>query len=237
MRKKARYQELLDNEKKLEEISLVDALNECRRHAVVGFIHLCGQIICDSHGMDESRRSDVAGKGSIISALEEFVVDIQDFSFESGAERPQEDEGFARLLIFQETMGLRVRSRVNEFVLPSLVFSVSGSSNGVALSGDDSAFALAELTHPSHCGCLIQGIFRFKFATDSDKLRSASWTLVKDLLGKVDDGLNIQVSHPSVVSLEPSSANDHTDRPVSSSTSVSSVKFREEDAAGPGMTL
>lgn len=231
VRKKARYQELLDCEQKLKDIDREEKLLNCRRQCILDFLSLREQSIHYGNSSDESGASDSTPQASNSDPhkIEDLVEKVADFRFTEGSTSVVGDEALRQLKAFDDSISSRVTKRFGSSVVPLLSLAIKGSAKGIALSDAHWGFALVELIMPDHLSChLISGILRFEFGADSSKLRSVGWTQIDDALDNESvERLRLQISHPSVVSLDP----------LASEPTTAASEKPEYTSSGPGMSI
>ena len=208
VRKKARYEELLDCERRLQERSETEKLIEGRRQTVLDFVSLRERMLRSYRSTDLSIESDetVAVTNAADDKVEvhDVVANIGTFSFVGGNSKESEkDSASVRMKKFDETLGQRAVSCFGGSVLQLLSYKVKGSRDGVSLNLCNSGFAEVELVLSSHREtCLMSAILQVQFEAGSQKLSSAIWRTIKYNWDGSKSRLESQISHPSVVSLD-----------------------------------
>jgi hypothetical protein len=236
-RKKARYQELLDNEEKLDGYLKTEELNNKRRSCVLEFLSIRGYMLHSTRPSDLSTSSDetgqVANTGTESKTLQDVVEDIATFNFCSRTETSAATTAVARMQHFDTRLISHLSSPKSASVLASLSYKVNGAANGIALTSEETGFAevgLVSSFDPSQP--LLTGVLNFQFAPHSDKMRSAMWSTTSRTLNEGFSGqLDAQVSYPSVVSLDPFATI------VNMGSSDAEDKPSEQEAHGPGMAI
>lgn len=174
VRKKARHQELLDTEAKYRDLVQVEVQNKARRQLVEAFLHVLHQMF----------RQEEVEIGEILD---------RDFVFDDGS-RSTTDCGLDRLKQFRKRIKDLLVNRVGSGVRQGLSCSLRGGVEAVALAPNDSAMAEFEIAHDD--SVLMRGFAKMKIDT---KIRSMFLTITEDV---VNEALDAQVSHPSVISLD-----------------------------------
>jgi hypothetical protein len=235
VRKKARYQELLDNEQLLIKYRKADSVNENRRRCVVDFLAIREHMLRNEQGADESTSSEetrqVTNMGviSLGKKLQDVVENVASFAFHAETEPSGDTNDQSRMKRFDEVLRHNLSKIVNKAMLPLLSYKVRGSAGGITLSSGDTGFAEVTLAPAGHSfPPVLSGIVRFQFAPKSDKLRAVVWTLTGGQ--RSSERLNAQISHPSVVSLDPALY-----------TTIAAMgdneKSSEDEGNGPGMNI
>jgi hypothetical protein len=154
---------------------------------------------------------DTVPAGNVpLKKLEDVVGDLSSFRFDDGSDGNNEPAGIARMKLFDEALVLRVTSKFFGTCVPCLPFSYK-IKDEVALTTTNSALMEVELFLGSPLNApVMSGWMRLKFVPGHDKLQTVSWHTLTDALadGSFAEGLQGQVSHPSVVSLEPHASSD-----------------------------
>jgi hypothetical protein len=184
-RKKARYQELLDNEQKLDEYLKLKNLNDKRRSCVLDFLSIregmlhsirrSDRSIC-SGGSDGTRQ--VPNNGAESKTLQDVVEDIATFTCCSQTETSDATTTMARMQQFDRQLIAHLSIPENENILASpLSYELKGLANGIALTSGDTGFAEVGLFSSLDTSQpLLAGVLHFEFAPHSDKLRLAMWS-------------------------------------------------------------
>jgi hypothetical protein len=233
-RKKARYQELLDNEEKLDGYLKTEELNSKRRGCVLEFLSIREDMLRSTRPSDLSTSSDdtrqVANTGAESKTLQDVVEDVATFAFCSRTETSAAITAVARMQHFDTRLISHLSSPKSASVQSSLSYEVNGSASGIALTSGDTGFAEVVLVSSFDASQpLLTGVLNFQFAPHSDKLRAAMWSTTSRTFNEGSSGL--QVSYPSVVSLDPFATianmgnNDGEDKQL------------EQEAHGPGMDI
>jgi hypothetical protein len=199
VRKKARYEELLDNEKCFYALQAKEELARRRRQCIIDFSALRASMARDSLVPAlPAQSADVH-----VQHLATLVEDVTTFSFfaKGYSVGGQHNHADGQMREFDRELTSRVAARFGEAVLPLLVYDVSGSGDGIALSASNSGLAMIEISLSAESKIpLMSGLLNFEFMNDSSKVRSVYWTVLKDCIDK--ECLSAQSSYPSVVSLE-----------------------------------
>ena len=239
LRKKQRYQELLDCEEKLKEIEEVDDLNEGRKSSVMNFLQIRESLMRAFSTKSEHASPERSEAENFGDAFGNVIANLSEFVFQNNAKAARNQLlGMEGLKQFDEQFALRIQSLFGSTILESLQFTVQGGENAIALSGDNKGFAIIELTIAGHH--LVKGIHYFEFADGSAEIKAASWTPLDDALDVTFERLNAQVSHPSVVSLDPAAGDGQQQQQLHQHPpSLSSIqeKSADYDCSGPGMSI
>jgi hypothetical protein len=237
-RKKARYQELLDNEQKLDGYLKTEELNDKRRSCVLDFLAIREDMLHGTRPSDLSTSSDdtrqVSNTGAEESkTLQDIVENIATFTFRSRTEKSDATTAVARMQHFDTRLVSHLSSPKSVSVLASLSYEVNGLANGIALTSGDTGFAEVGLVSAFDTfQPLMTGVLHFQFAPHSDKLRSAMWSTTSGTFNEgSSDRLGAQVSHASVVSLDPFAT------VANMGNCGGEFKHREQEAHSPGMDI
>mmetsp|Transcript_14204 Transcript_14204/g.31020 ORF Transcript_14204/g.31020 Transcript_14204/m.31020 type:complete len:523 (+) Transcript_14204:492-2060(+) len=253
IRKKARYQELLDIEKRYEIMEHRVTLNAKRRAAISQFLKArevmlrhpkqSSDVCSHSSGeqtapVNNSKRDETAKdpppaaelSAASACAWEEFVEDPASFQFDEGWPRDESSPSTAadQMSRFDEYVQSCVASKFGHAVIPLLSLTIRGEESGIAL--DEASGGLAEvevsLAGPTRV-ILMTGMVRFLFGQESEKLRLVSYVNAVDLLASTDR-LHAQASHPSTVSLDPVVAGGEANQ---------KPEAKQDESGGPGMNI
>jgi hypothetical protein len=236
-RKKARYQELLDNEQKLDGFLKTEKLNDKRRSCVLDFLSIREDMLHSTRPSDLSSGSDdtrhVSNTGSESKTLQDIVEDIATFTFCSRTETSDATSTVARMEQFDKRIISHLSSPQSGSILASLSYEVNGLANGIAFTSGDTGFAeVGLISSYDTFQPLLTGVLHFQFAPHSDKLRSAMWSTTSGAFNeRSSQRLDAQVSYPSVVSLDPFTFSANI------GTGVNEDKHPEQETHGPGMAI
>lgn len=241
MRKKARYEELLQEERLLQDFQKQCQLEKARRSTVVQYVKARQQMISRKGRSEDSTSSDgtaPTGNGCA-SSVQDLVEDIDNFVFQ--VENETVDQGLSthdRMDSYDDNLAARIEKRFGNHSLALLQYAVRQGDDGVCLdrgSGGTAEIDVFLSTDP-HTP-LLTGFLRFGFSRpDSAKLSSVSWSPMKDHTERELDVLKAQVSHPSVVSLDPAVRAEGAT--FSEDTALATSEGGNEDGQnGPGMSL
>jgi hypothetical protein len=235
-RKKARHQEMLDNEIKLNGYLKTEKLNEKRRRCVLDFFSIRERMLRSTRPSNQSAGSDettqIVNTGAESKALQDVVEDMATFTFCSRTETSDATTAMSCMQNFDMRLTFRLSSLVGKSVLSSLSYEVMGFADGIALTSGDTGIAEVKLVSSiDSFQPLLTGVLHFQFAPQLDKLRSVVWSTTSDALDERSaKRLDAQFSHPSVVSLDPFA--------TSSSTGTrGGDRNRGQDRHGPGMNI
>lgn len=208
IRKKQRYEELLHEERQLQDLRKKEILEKARRAAVVRYVNARQLMIRSKHRSEDSISSEDNTQTDQKSALllKDLVEDINNFVFEVTGEAV--DEGSStldRMSSYDDSLAYRIRTRYGSDALAYLQYAVLHGDEGVCLNCGNGGTAEVDITLTTEPRTpLLKGFLRVLFSgPDSTKLSLVSWSPMKDYTEEEPDRLNVQVSHPSVVSLDP----------------------------------
>jgi len=203
IRKKARYQELLDKETKLENLQKINNLTSLRKDAVVKFVALIGSALS----------SQIVSKDKVF----EVIDNSSRFFFEVNGAKTQGSHD--NLQPMYNVLCAKVAQQIGMETLPDLVLGINGGSANVAVNEPGNGFAEVSCFSSHSDGRIsVESVMRFQFANQSTKLTSVRFTLIPQEYsnGPSDDqpsassssseSLGCQKSYPSVVSLDPAHA-------------------------------
>lgn len=228
IRKKARYQELLDKEAKYEELKQATDLNLRRREHVLRFV----SVLSCALNSKELPAAETDMIDQIIPNPSAFVCQVD------GVQQPL--NGSSSSIV--QALGDVLRINVGSQSLGAMKVGVVGDSAGVAVNEAGGGFVA--VTYGSE-RMESDAILKFRFQSDSDILMSVGWTSLSThpCSGGVSDerhqstattssgksdNLGFQMSYPSVVSLDPT----HT------SPDARQNEASEGDCThGPGMSI
>lgn len=241
IRKKARYQELLEEERQLQEFKQNENLGKARRAAVVRFVAQRREMLLANRHAQRSLPSSEATQAinTAPPSVDEFVQDITQFVFHVG----NEDEGASaieRMVSFDDCLVVRVERRFGSAALALIRYDVRHGVNGVSLDRANGGTAEIAVTLSTDPPTPIQnGFLRVLFCgPESEKLSSVSWFCTRDYLERPLDRLNAQISHPSVVSLDPAVNNSENSATLRAQALANSVdRGIEDNQGGPGMSI
>lgn len=213
IRKKARYQELLDKEQMVEIYEAAALLNQKRRHRAVNFAHIRQSVL--QTFLNKSGKLMEAGSPI------QFQNDSDDFTFYSSPVNAMNDtsndSGREAVRKFDEWLADQVLECCGRNEHHQVSYTVV-SSNSVALTEDASAIMQTQLllsstkiaeTNPVSLATMS---FHLKFNPSSDKLQHVEICFTENSFEKQDtESLVSQTSHPSVVSLDPNQQNMFSD--------------------------
>lgn len=225
IRKKARYEELLEGERRLK---IKENLEKARRTTVMEFVKMRQQMISTVHNSTGSMSSgdtvQVDNTQSIL--IHEIVEEANRFQFKVGDESMDETaSALDCMTAYDRDLASRIERLFGAQALSNVRYNVRRGREGVSLDGFNGGTAEVRvhlLANPEKL--LLQGFLRFEFAgSDSKKLSMIHWWPLKDYIDQRVDQLNEQISHPSVVSLDPALYAD--------------AQVSEDNQNGPGMNI
>jgi hypothetical protein len=236
-RKKARYQELLDNEQKLDGYLKIENLNDKRRSCVLDFLSIREGMLHSIRQSDRSICSDgsdgtrqVPNNGAESKTLQDVVEDIAAFTFSSRTEASGASTAVSRMQHFDARLISHLSSPKSVSILASLSYEVKGLADGIALTSGDTGFAEVGLVSSFTSRPLVV-VHELPYAA-AYKLRSAMWSTTSRTFNEGSSNrLDAQVSHPSVVSLDPFALI------ASMGNCGGEDKHSEQEAHGPGMDI
>ena len=212
IRKKARHQELLDIEKRCEELENKSNLLEDRRKVVGEFLKSRELMFHNFQPSDSSHSSGentapASNKTFTTSSWEDLVESTTDFDFTDGVTKGDTVHlsGSDKMRRFDEHVYSNVMAKFGDSTLMRLLrYQIKGQENGIALDFADGGMAEVELALdlPSKV-TLMTGVWRFWFGKQSEKIRSVTHIQTMSRLTLPMDRLLGQTSYPSTVSLEP----------------------------------
>jgi hypothetical protein len=199
-RKKARYLELERKEAAFQNMQEEKKLESDRRRSIKNFLTLRELQYTQCAAVRGAERVISSKTNAIISGI---LADADNFTFEYD-QTSDNVKGLDRMRLFDESIFRRISTRFGAST--SNVVSYLLSSDGIAISQNDTAFLEIDLHLPCHekSAKLISAIVKVKFTLRSHKICSATWHATLDAIDDVTlDPICCQTSHPSVVSLDP----------------------------------
>jgi hypothetical protein len=166
MRKKARYQELLDREEAYLKMHNLENLKSARKDNILKFISLRRTMLLDrlrhrpaskNAGEDyfppplPENESHASGVADIFSQFSELVDDASSFDFDCllpGGASSDNDEALARMLEWDAALATRLVQVYGNHIsdIPSsLTFEIESGANGIAQGNGDLAFCRLDL--------------------------------------------------------------------------------------------
>ena len=202
IRKKARYQELLDREEIYLKMHEREVLQSERRDCVLKLIALRRRMLLDRmrHVQDAQQSGERTypsdhTHANIRMDLSELVLDAASFAFDSmlpGGASPDSEEAYAKMLEWDGALASRLMhffsSQMSD-IISSLSFDIESGVEGIAQSNSDLAFCHLTLeaklpsvhNHDQVVTKLItSGICSFTFGVRSNRLVSMRWTALDD---------------------------------------------------------
>lgn len=246
IRKKQRYNELVECEEQLRELQKGQELTEERRRTVLNFLALRERNIRGaSRTSDESAESDktsTAGnrrKGT--DELADLIAGTARFTFEESSASAQaatrQNDPAASLDRADKMVAKRIEDVLGASVVPLISLTVEGSNgSSIAFNSNNTAFAEVVLSAPSRehrSYSLMTAFVRFRFEDGAPKLQSVRWSIVEDSIKKASlECLQSQSSYPSVVSLE---VGPDKSAPTQAGDGTKTTPTRADN--GPGMDI
>jgi hypothetical protein len=233
VRKKARYQELVDKEIMYDDLKIAADLDEARVDAVMSFIDCRQKLLCSSSTTHHE-------------ALDSTFYDRSSFTFD--VQGPVQlvarasVDAMTRMETMEEVIRCKVANHFGKEAASKLGYSVVGGGDSIAFN--KAGVAMVELavvvnndTPPQHdaSSTIMSAMIRWKFAPDSAKLMGMQWTTTVDKLAHVrptdsSELLGSQTCYPSVVSLDHGGLS-----PTAETVDKSSSSPPQEE--GPGMNI
>lgn len=212
IRKKARYQELLDKEHLYDDLKARVDLEDARINAVRTFIVCRNKLLAASCSRRESDDCRVA--------LDNAVLDTSSFTFDGNG--PQHADAMIRMDMLEDTIRFKVLKTFGEDAAGNLEYRLVGGTNSIAVTR--AGVAVVELSivikgKPDHVDndvSIMSAMIRWTFASKSDKLTGMEWSTITDSFSQkvpafndtlksvesAKDLLGMQTCYPSVVSLD-----------------------------------
>ena len=239
IRKKARYEQLIEEERCLHQFQEKAAMEKQRRSVVMQFIILREQMLTAIQHQKESSSSRLPI--AISPALfQDCVENMDKFSWEVGEKTDTSVSSFDRMVEFDRDLASRIRECLGDSSLSTIQYSVSHGNEGVSLDCCDGGSVEVDVAIPqSPRVTVLRGFLRFQFAgPQATKLSSVYWSTTKNYLDREADLLNAQISHPSVVSLDPAvAAETAATEETRSSQNASDSEANSDGQFGPGMSI
>jgi hypothetical protein len=212
IRKKARYQELLDKEHLFDDLRALVELEEARISTVRAFINCRNKLLtasCSRRENDDCR-----------TALDNAVHDTSSFTFDGHG--PQHADAMIRMDMLEDTIRFQVIKAFGEDAAENLEYRLVGGTDAIAVTR--AGVVVVELSivlkgKPDHDGndvSIMTALIRWTFASKSDKLTGMQWSTISDSFSQnvpafnndlksvesAKDLLGMQTCYPSVVSLD-----------------------------------
>jgi hypothetical protein len=179
LRKKARYQELLDSEEQLKLFQRSEKLQQERISTIMKFLNVRDVMLNDADPTAYIKLQE------LVDHLSTFQFEIHGYkSISSDARKEQYHVPMANMLHWDRDIQERYRpSSVDD--VQSFHYNLADGVNGIAISKNGSGFARVDLLvqqprdspSDSSSKCLLSGILAVQFASTSSRLSSASWTI------------------------------------------------------------
>lgn len=241
IKKKARYQELLDEERHLKDFRTRASLDQERRTSVLQYVTARQQMLLKLRRRPEGYTcsGDTAHADKATSrTTNELMEVVSQVSYTYGNQ--DMDEGAApldRMMALDEILASRIQSRFGNDALEATKYVVRGEEKGVSLDSLNGGFAEVDVIMTlGQDTPALSGLLKVEFSgPESSKLSSTCWCPMKDFLAQPQDPLTAQVSHPSVVSLDPALLADAA--PNVGATARAQSPSNDDTNAGPGMNI
>jgi hypothetical protein len=271
VRKKNRYDELLENEQSLGAFQDREKVWNERRHNVVTFVKLRAQMLRSllTPSSDESTDSDdtrpienttlaqaPTSHKPLATQLADIVHDINSFlfdfvNFDQPFSQAEQCEAAASMKRFDETLLSQLRSLGGEFLVQTIDYDIAGGVECVALDNQNSGLVrlyLVQTRQSSNCAPLrlMSAMLEFDFAAGTSMLQRTRWSwlsrsfqLQAEDINVEDDGQGLQgqVSHPSVVSLDLTSGGFRRFDNENQNTEFHRPLADDDVQTGPGMDI
>jgi hypothetical protein len=173
LRKKARFQELEEKEKKLQVIEEERHLDSQRRQSLVDFFAMRERM---AHKLAHSGSKD---DDVDIFDVSDFIEDVDDFKFDECDETSESAAGFDAMKQFDAAIFRRTSHRFGTEAVHLLTYSVS--AHDIALNLVDGALLEVDLLLRGEPSLkLLSAHLVVKFAPRSKKILSVKWHTTKD---------------------------------------------------------
>eukprot|EP00545_Synedropsis_sp_CCMP1620_P007154 CAMPEP_0119029908 /NCGR_PEP_ID=MMETSP1176-20130426/40762_1 /TAXON_ID=265551 /ORGANISM="Synedropsis recta cf, Strain CCMP1620" /LENGTH=431 /DNA_ID=CAMNT_0006986269 /DNA_START=1126 /DNA_END=2421 /DNA_ORIENTATION=- len=227
VRKKARYQELVDKEVMYDDLKSAADLDDARVDAVFSFIDSREKLLCCS-ATTSSTRDELVRKAldKTLHNRSTFTLDgvqqgpVPPMSSASAAEQ-NVDDAMTKMSKLEEVIRCKVARQFGKNAVSKLGYSVVGGRDTIAVT--KSGVAMIELSvvirnkdnnnaYRNGSTIIMSAMIRWNFASQSEKLMGMQWTTISDTLASSNTNNNNKSSHddlflgsqtcyPSVVSL------------------------------------
>ena len=231
IRKKARHQELLEIEKRCEEVLGKSTLRDARRDAVCKFFNARNSML---HNFQASNGSHTVGGNPTslegFSCLESLVESTLHLQFDDGSNKGETIlSAVERMRRFDEKVYLGVMEKFGDdnTLMNLLRYEIKGGEEGIALDFGQGALVEVEisLALPTKI-LLMSGVWRFRFGNGSGRIQSVSYMPMTNLLAS-SDRLQTHTIYPSTGSLDP----------LNHSCESLTENKQEDLGGGPGMNI
>ena len=216
IRKKARYEELVEQERQLHALERRQTLQTQRRQAVLQYLQVReAMVTAEATGQEppfvktsvapsspKSDDGDDSRAGEVAVSLEDVVEDVQSFSYQIGPARAMGKDAKAlhRMRLYDQGLVAGIEERFGKSSEAKVRFSIPFGAQGISLDEQDGGMAHVKVVYD--CTAVAEGFLRFGFAApESSKLSMVHWWQTQDNLElpRGDDAHNhISVSSVSV---------------------------------------
>jgi hypothetical protein len=224
IRKKARYEELVDCEHKLQEHLEKEELDRQRRRCVLDFVFVRDRML---QGIAQSCCS-TQDKLETAQELDALVEDPSTLAYQDGASHNGATAA-DRMKEFDDALVSRAMRSFGIGRAPlHLSYQMNESIDDVAISPSGVSLTQLEILGGPGNGPVLSAFLKLEFARNSAKVRAIAFTTVSDSLdsGGALDPLEVQGSHPSVVSLDRRDVEDSDEK-----------RAESDEGSGPGMNI
>ena len=189
VRKKRKYEELVEKETQLEQLLQKQELEAKRREAIIDLFRTRESRIRSMAAVDESTPQLIDAEQSGHPEEHAMSLDKRECLKET-----------LRMRKFDDELAKRVEIGFGRSSLTKFTYSIVGQASGVALDGNDGALATVELMVPGESTRpLVKGLVYIRFLPKNYFLKSVTWTTLEEAFV---DSLTEQSSRGSSVSLE-----------------------------------
>jgi hypothetical protein len=182
LRKKARYQELLDSEELLKKFHLDEALRQDRLASIEKFLAVRGAMLNENGNEPSTSPSANVELLEIVDHLGSFQYEIHGHksSISVNASPKHRQAAFSRMMQWDYD----IRARYHKSEGSTFHYKLGDGKDGIATSKNGSGFTRVDLVvnQPSHSTgksstkLVLSGILTVRFASTSSRLSSATWT-------------------------------------------------------------
>jgi hypothetical protein len=206
IRKKARVQELEEMEKQHKMLVTKEHISQKRREIVVDFLKLRESMIRNLM-FSNSCVENVEGRQDVDEEpgkLQDLVEDVSTFIFRDSTAQDEETDAIARMRNVDQRIVSLVRNKFGQQPSQPITYVLKESMDDIALTLHDVAMLEMKLVLSGPLDIkLLSAFVRLQFAPESVKIRSVVFNVMDNALQDGHfDNLHVQVSHPSVVSLD-----------------------------------
>jgi hypothetical protein len=215
IRKKARYQELVDKENLYNNLMQDLSLQNSRRDSIKTFISCREALLRQNQPSELDLDCRKRLKTTIANELS-FTLEVKENN-EINSPVEEDLDTMTRMDKLENSIRSKVGMMLGHEAITNLEYRVVGGWDAIALGKSDIALAEIEVVTKDHDKdeeTVLRSIVRWSFAPDSPLLLAMKWTTVSDVLAPsvlIDplktvssskNLLSIQICYPSFVSLE-----------------------------------